>query len=44
MAIVGGNPINRNKLIALLAAIVLRDHPGTAVAGGLPPTRTLDPR
>lgn len=26
-----GNPINRNKLIALLAAIILREHPGTAV-------------
>lgn len=26
-----GNPINRNKLIALLSAIILDEHPGTAI-------------
>lgn len=26
-----GNPINRNKLIALLSAIILEKHPGTTV-------------
>ena len=41
VAIDGGNPINRNKLIALLAAIILRDHPGTAVAGWL---QALNPK